>query len=247
MTQAASTIDDAEVAKFDAMAADWWRPDGQFKPLHEMSPVRLDFLREQCCAQFGRAPGPRALAGLRAVDLGCGGGLLAEPMARLGADVTAIDPSPEAIGAARAHAALVGLDIGYRQAAAEDLAAEGLQFDLAASFEVIEHVADPAAYLRAAAALLRPGGLFLATTLNRTPESLALAVIGAEYVLRWLPRGTHEWRKFLTPEEFKAQLREAGLEPVDETGFVYNPITGHWRRSPRNLRMNYALAAVKPG
>jgi 2-polyprenyl-6-hydroxyphenyl methylase/3-demethylubiquinone-9 3-methyltransferase len=203
MTDHAWSIDPAEVARFSAMAAEWWDPTGKFAPLHRFNPVRLGFIREQCLARFGRDGSQRApFEGLKLLDIGCGGGLLSEPMRRLGFDVTGVDASDRNIGTASAHAAEVGLDITYRAATAEQLEAENAgPFDVVLNMEVIEHVADPAEYLRTTARLLAPGGLMILATLNRTLKALALAKVGAEYVLRWVPAGTHDWNKFLKPEE----------------------------------------------
>lgn len=244
--------DTQEVEKFDRMAADWWDPDGPMAPLHRLQPTRLRFLIDQICAQFGRdpsgagAPGRRTLEGLRIVDVGCGAGLLSEPMARLGATVVGVDASSPAIEAARRHAGAQGLEIDYRICAVEDLTREGAQFDVVVSFEVVEHVPDRSAFLGALAALTRPGGLAALSTLNRTRRSYALAVVGAERVLGWLPVGTHDWRKFPTPEELSAELSAAGLSPVARTGFVFSLWDRRWRIDSTDLSINYALAAERP-
>jgi len=243
---AASTVDPAEVAKFQAMAGEWWDPQGKFRPLHRMNPCRLDYITAQIAAEFGRdltAPGP--FAGLRLLDIGCGGGLLSEPMARLGAEVTGADVAARNIAVARLHAQEAGLAIDYREESAEGLAAQGEVFDAVLAMEVIEHVADPPAFLAACRALLRPGGLLVASTLNRNAKSFALAIVGAEWVLRWLPRGTHDWRKFITPDELATLMRGAGLEPVDRKGMVFNPVSGRWALSPRDLSVNYAMSATR--
>ncbi|HWG79165.1 MAG TPA: bifunctional 2-polyprenyl-6-hydroxyphenol methylase/3-demethylubiquinol 3-O-methyltransferase UbiG [Stellaceae bacterium] len=240
-----STVDDAEVARFAASAASWWDPSGQFRPLHQLNPVRLTFIRDRLAAHFGRdIRATKPFGGLRLLDIGCGGGLVCEPMARLGAGVTGIDAAAEALAVARAHAAGAGLDIDYREAAVEELAAAGESFDAVVALEIVEHVADPALFLAAAARLVRPGGGFVASTLNRTPKAFAFAIIGAEYLLRWLPRGTHQWRKFLRPSELVAGLRQHGLIAKEISGLSYNPVAGRWRLS-RDINVNYLVFATK--
>lgn len=247
MTAATSTVDPAEVAKFEAMAAEWWNPDGKFRPLHMLNPCRLDYITGQIAAEFGRdLAGERPFAGLRILDIGCGGGLLSEPMARLGADVVGADAAERNIPVARIHAEQSGLAIDYRHTTAEALAAAGERFDVVLNMEVVEHVADPAAYLAACHDLLKPGGLMICSTINRNPKSFAIAIVGAEYVMRWLPKGTHDWRKFITPDELYGLLRGAGLDPVDRKGFVFNPVTWSWRLSDRDLSVNYVTASVRP-
>ena len=246
-TGPSSTIDPGEVAKFEAMAAEWWDPTGKFKPLHMLQPCRLDYITAQIAADFDRdLAGPAPLAGLRLLDIGCGGGLLCEPMARLGAEVVGADAAARNIPVAEVHAAQSGLAIDYRHTTAEALAAEGEAFDVVLNMEVIEHVADPAAYLAACRALLQPGGLMITSTLNRNAKSFVMGIVGAEYVMRWLPRGTHEWRKFITPDELFALLREAGFDPVDRKGFVFNPLQWDFSISERDLSMNYVTAARTP-
>ncbi len=244
-TQGASSVDPDEVAKFAAQAEAWWDPEGKFRPLHRLNPTRLRFIRDRVCAHLGRDPlAPRPLAGLRILDVGCGGGLVCEPLARLGAQVTGIDAAPESIRIAAQHAAEGGLDIDYRNQYAEDLAAAGESFDVVLNLEVVEHVADLDAFLEACAALVAPGGASVIATLNRTPKSYMLAIVGAEYLLRWLPRGTHDWRKFVRPSELAAHLRRNGLTVAEMTGVAYNALSDAWRLS-RDLEVNYLVFAVK--
>jgi 2-polyprenyl-6-hydroxyphenyl methylase / 3-demethylubiquinone-9 3-methyltransferase len=246
MTQSPS-IDPAEVARFSAQAAHWWDPNGPFRPLHRFNPARLAYIRDQLCTHFGRdARAPAPLAGLQLLDIGCGGGLVCEPMARLGARVTGADASEANIGAARAHAAQQGLEIDYRHSSAEALARAGEPFDVVLNLEVIEHVADRGVFLAACAQLLKPGGIMLLATLNRTLKAYGLAVLGAEYVLGWLPRGTHDWNKFITPEELTALLAAQGLDVTGRTGVSYQILTGQWALSP-DMDVNYMLCARKPG
>jgi len=241
-----TTIDPAEVAKFEAMAAEWWDPNGKFKPLHLMNPCRLDYITSQIAAEFDRnLAGPAPFADLRILDIGCGGGLLSEPMARLGATVVGADAAPRNIPVAQVHSEQSGLSIDYRHTTAEDLAAAGEQFDVVLNMEVVEHVADPLAYLTACQQLLKPGGLMICSTLNRNPKSFVMAIIGAEWVMRWLPKGTHDWAKFITPDELYGLIRQAGLDPVDKKGMVFNPVSWRWGVSDRDLSVNYVTASVK--
>ena len=246
MAEVNQTVDTAEIAKFEAMAAEWWNPNGKFKPLHMLNPTRLDYITRQIAAEFGRdLKGPKPFEGLRLLDIGCGGGLLSEPMARLGATVVGADAAPRNIPVAQIHAEQSGLTIDYRVTTAEALAADGEQFDVVLNMEVVEHVADPLAYLTACQQLLKPGGLMICSTINRNPKSYLMAIIGAEYVMRWLPKGTHEWQKFITPDELYDLIRQAGLEPVDRKGFVFNKLTWSWSISDRDLSVNYVTASVK--
>lgn len=241
-----TTIDPAEVAKFEAMAAEWWDPNGKFKPLHLMNPCRLDYITMQIAAEYDRnLVAPHPFEGLRILDIGCGGGLLSEPMARLGADVVGADAAARNIPVAQVHAEQSGLKIDYRVTTAEDLAATGAQFDVVLNMEVVEHVADPLAYLTACRQLLKPGGLMICSTLNRNPKSFMMAIVGAEWVMRWLPKGTHDWAKFITPEELYDLIRRAGLDPVDKQGMVFNPVSWRWSLSDRDLSVNYVTASVK--
>jgi 2-polyprenyl-6-hydroxyphenyl methylase / 3-demethylubiquinone-9 3-methyltransferase len=240
------SLDAGEVEKFSRLAAEWWDPHGKFAVLHKFNPVRLSYIRDHATARFARDRyGPRPLDGLRLLDIGCGGGLLAEPMARLGADVVAIDPSETNIATARLHGEEAGLAIDYRAATAEEVAAAGETFDIILNMEVIEHVIDPATFVAVCGDMLKPGGLMFVATLNRTWKSFAFAIIGAEFVLGWLPRGTHHWEKFITPDELNRYLEAAGLKPVDTTGVVYNPLTGTWARS-RDTDVNFMVVADKP-
>lgn len=243
---AVDTVDPGEVAKFEAMAAEWWDPNGKFKPLHMLNPCRLDYITSQIAAEFGRdLSGQLPFKGLRILDIGCGGGLLSEPMARLGAEVVGADAAERNIPVAQAHARQSGLAIDYRHTTAEALAAAGERFDVVLNMEVVEHVADPQAYLTACQELLKPGGLMICSTLNRNPKSFMMAIIGAEWVMRWLPKGTHDWSKFITPDELYALIGKAGLRPVDRKGMVFNPVTWRWSLSDRDLSCNYVTASVK--
>jgi 2-polyprenyl-6-hydroxyphenyl methylase/3-demethylubiquinone-9 3-methyltransferase len=241
-----STVDEAETAKFAAMAEEWWDPDGKFAPLHKLNPVRLEFLRDRICDRFGRdGQGNRPLEGLALADVGCGGGLLSEPMARLGATVTGIDAGEKNIRIATAHAEAVGVEVEYRRDSVEAMAARGEAFDVVLNMEVVEHVADVDLFLGASAALVKPGGMMFLATLNRTLKAFGLAIVGAEYVLGWLPRGTHDWNKFVRPSELAAPLRHAGLEMTEITGVVYNPLKDKWSLAPKDLDVNYMAVAVR--
>ena len=242
-----TTIDPAEVEKFSRIAGEWWDPFGKFKPLHKFNPVRLAFIRDAICTHFERERrDKRPLEGFDLLDIGCGGGLVAEPMRRLGAGVTAIDASVDNIKTAMTHAMEAGLEIDYRATTAEDLASQTPQtFDVVLNLEAVEHVADIELFLRSSATLLKPGGIMIVATINRTLKALALAKIGAEYVLRWLPRGTHDPRKFVKPEELRGALEAAGLTIQQTTGVSYNPLMDIWRVSD-DTDVNYMLIATKP-
>ncbi|MBJ7578739.1 bifunctional 2-polyprenyl-6-hydroxyphenol methylase/3-demethylubiquinol 3-O-methyltransferase UbiG [Devosia sp. MC532] len=240
-----TTVNDAEIAKFTAMAEEWWDPTGKFKPLHKFNPVRLSYIRDKLVARFGRhANSIRPFEGIRILDVGCGGGLLCEPLTRLGATVTGVDAAERNIAIAKIHAEQGGLDIDYRATTSEALVAAGESYDVVLNMEVVEHVDNVPLYMKSCADLVAPGGLMFTATLNRTARALALAVIGAEYVLRWLPRGTHDWNKFLTPEEIIAELRRNGLNVTDQSGVSYNPLSGEWRLS-RDMAVNYMVVAER--
>ncbi|AUH33651.1 bifunctional 2-polyprenyl-6-hydroxyphenol methylase/3-demethylubiquinol 3-O-methyltransferase UbiG [Paracoccus tegillarcae] len=242
------SVDASELAKFEAMAAEWWDPNGKFKPLHMLNPVRLDYITSRIAAQFGRdARSLRPFEGLRILDIGCGGGLLTEPMARLGAEVTGVDAVERNIEVARVHAAQQGLDIDYRATTAEAIAEEGGQFDVVLALEIVEHVVDPADFIATCAALTRADGAMIVSTLNRTAKSFGAAIIGAEWIMRWLPRGTHEWNRFITPDELAAMMAQAGKPAVDRRGMVFNPIRWDWSLSDRDLSVNYIITGVDAG
>ena len=241
---AVSTVDSTELAKFNAMAEAWWDPSGDFKPLHILNPTRIAFIRDVAQHHFGREPDDTPLDGLTLCEIGCGGGLLTEPMRRLGAEVTGVDPSPRNIGIARSHAEAGGLKITYLQCAAEDMVERGASFDIVLAMEVVEHVANVDLFIASCAQLVKPGGLMFLATLNRTAKAFALAIVGAEYVMRWLPRGTHDWRKFVKPSELAHPLRRAGLAIERMTGVTYNPLADRWGLS-RDLDVNYMLAAKR--
>jgi 2-polyprenyl-6-hydroxyphenyl methylase/3-demethylubiquinone-9 3-methyltransferase len=238
---AGASVDPDEVAKFSALAADWWNPSGKFAPLHKFNPVRLEFIRREAAARFNRQ-GLRPFEGLSLLDIGCGGGLLSEPMARLGFAVTGADASARNIGTAVAHAAQSGVSVNYRPTTAEALAAEGLSFDVVLNMEVIEHVADVGSYLAACAKLVKPGGMTVVATLNKTLKALALAKIGAEYVLGWLPRGTHDWNRFLDPAELRAKLEDSGLSIMKTQGVSFDPLAWDWKLSG-DVDVNYMIVA----
>ena len=241
-----TTVNADEIAKFSAMADDWWDPDGDFKPLHKFNPVRLAYIRDWALKHFRRdETDRRPLDGLRLLDIGCGGGLLTEPLARLGATVTGIDAGARNIAVASLHAERMELSIDYRETTSEALAGEGARFDIVLNMEVVEHVDNVPLYMKSCADLVAPGGLLFSATINRTLRALALAKIGAEYILRWLPAGTHDWNKFLTPDELKALITRNGLKIIDETGVVFHPLADEWRKSP-DMGVNYMVLAERP-
>jgi 2-polyprenyl-6-hydroxyphenyl methylase/3-demethylubiquinone-9 3-methyltransferase len=240
-----TTIDAAEVERFSAMAAEWWDPSGKFRPLHKFNPVRLAYIRDQVAARFGRDPhAVKPFEGLRILDIGCGGGLLCEPMARLGAEVVGVDPSETNIEVAKLHAAESRVEVDYRATTAEELADAGEKFDVVLNMEVVEHVADVGLFVERCAEMVKPGGIMFVATINRTLKALGLAIVGAEYLLRWLPKGTHQYDKLVRPEELEKALAGAGMTIADRTGVTYNPLADRWQRS-RDMDVNYMLLAEK--
>ena len=244
MALKASTASPDEIAKFSALADSWWDPAGAFRPLHKFNPARIRFVRDRLAAHFGREPLSKPGAGLDLLDIGCGGGLIAEPMARLGFKVTGIDAGEKNVGVARLHAARSQLDIAYEDTTPEALAARGQRFDVVLALEVVEHVTDVDEFLGAAASLVAPGGALIAATLNRTSKSLAFGKIAAEYVLRWVPAGTHDWRKFVRPSELVSSLRRSGLIVTELAGMSYDLLTDSWRAS-KDLDVNYLVVAKR--
>ncbi|MBO6813395.1 MAG: bifunctional 2-polyprenyl-6-hydroxyphenol methylase/3-demethylubiquinol 3-O-methyltransferase UbiG [Rhizobiaceae bacterium] len=242
---AQSTIDQAEIDRFSAMAAEWWDPKGKFRPLHKFNPVRLQYIKEKVCENFDRdIRDPKALKGLRFLDIGCGGGLLSEPMARMGAEIIGADASETNIEIARLHAEQSGLDIDYRAVTSEALEKEGEKFDVVLNMEVVEHVADVDLFLASCARMVNPGGLMFVATINRTQKAKALAIFMAENVLRWLPKGTHQYEKLVRPDEIKTPLGSEGMEIIDQTGVFYNVFTDSWNMS-RDMDVNYMMLARK--
>ncbi len=247
MNEAAkTTIDQSEVDRFSAMAAEWWSPTGKFKPLHKFNPVRLAYIRDRAAENFSRNPkSAKPLEGLRVLDIGCGGGLLSEPVARMGADVVGADPSEKNIGIASTHAKASGVAIDYRAVTAEQLAEAGEAFDIVLNMEVVEHVADVELFMNTCAGMVRPGGLMFVATINRTMKAAALAIFAAENVLRWLPRGTHQYEKLVRPDELEKPLVANGLEIIDRTGVFFNPLANQWNLS-KDMDVNYMLLAKRP-
>lgn len=244
--EAPSTIDQTEVDRFSAMATEWWDPNGKFRPLHKFNPVRLTYIRDRVAEHFDRDPkSPRPLTGLRILDIGCGGGLLCEPIARMGADIVGADASQTNIEIARIHAAKSGVAVDYRAETAENLAADGELFDVVLNMEVVEHVADVDLFLSSCAQMVKPGGLMFIATINRTFKALALAIVGAEYVLRWLPRGTHQYERLVRPGEIEQPLAASGMTIADRTGVFYNPLSDSWNLS-RDMDVNYMMLAARP-
>ena len=247
MTEAAkSTVDQSEVDRFSAMAAEWWSPTGKFRPLHKFNPVRLTYIRDHAAENFSRDPkAPRPLEGLRVLDIGCGGGLLSEPVARMGASVVGADPSEKNIGIASTHARASGVTVDYRAVTAEQLAEAGETFDIVLNMEVVEHVADVEFFLSTCARMVRPGGLMFVATINRTLKAAALAIFAAENVLRWLPRGTHQYEKLVRPDEIGKPLSEAGMNVIARTGVFFSPMQNQWNLS-KDMDVNYMLVAKRP-
>lgn len=246
MAETGRSVDEAEVARFAELAERWWDADGPFRPLHRFNPVRLRYIRDRTLEHFGgQADAARPLAGISMLDVGCGGGVLSEPLARLGAEVTGIDPAAENVEAARVHAAREGVAVRYRAVTAETLAEEESRFDVVMAMEVVEHVADMEAFVATCAGLVRPGGLFFAATINRTLKAYALAIVGAEYVLRWLPRGTHQYERLVRPKELQQAMEKAGLRQLALDGVVYNPLRDEWRLS-EDTAVNYMATATRP-
>ncbi len=247
MNEAAkTTIDQSEVDRFSAMAAEWWSPTGKFKPLHKFNPVRLAYIRDKAAENFSRNPkSAKPLEGLRVLDIGCGGGLLSEPVARMGAEVVGADPSEKNIGIASTHAKASGVTVDYRAVTAEQLAEAGEAFDIVLNMEVVEHVADVELFMNTCAGMVRPGGLMFVATINRTMKAAALAIFAAENVLRWLPRGTHQYEKLVRPEELEKPLVANALEIIDRTGVFFNPLANQWNLS-KDMDVNYMLLAKRP-
>ena len=241
-----TSVDDSEVARFSRYGADWWDPRGPMAALHKFNPVRLAYIRDKAAERFGRdAKKLDCLKGLRTLDIGCGGGILSEPLARLGATMVGADPAEKNVAVAKAHAEESGVTVDYRTTTAEELAAAGEQFDVVLAMEVVEHVTDVNAFVATCAGMVKPGGLMIAATLNRTLKSFALAIVGAEYVLRWLPRGTHQWDKFVTPTELETAFEGGGLRVTGERGVIYNPFADRWQLSS-DMDVNYMLVAERP-
>ena len=243
---ARTTIDQAEVDRFTAMAAEWWNPAGKFKPLHKFNPVRIRYIRDKAATHFGReANSHKPLEGLRVLDIGCGGGLLSEPMARMGATVIGADASERNIGIASTHAAQTGVTVDYRAVTAEQLAAEGEKFDIILNMEVVEHVADVDFFITTCASMVKPGGMMFVATINRTMKAMALAIIGAEHVLRWLPKGTHQYEKLVRPDELEKPLTASGMQFDERTGVFFNPLMNQWNLS-KDMDVNYMMLATRP-
>ncbi|WP_330167185.1 bifunctional 2-polyprenyl-6-hydroxyphenol methylase/3-demethylubiquinol 3-O-methyltransferase UbiG [Bartonella grahamii] len=240
-----TTIDQSEIDYFSRIATEWWNPQGKFRPLHQFNPTRLAYIREKICLEFNRDPASLTpFDNLKILDIGCGGGLLCEPMARLGAMVVGVDAAQTNIEVAKAHAAQNDLSIDYRTTTAEALANEGEKFDIILNMEVVEHVADVNLFIEATAKMLKPQGLMFVSTLNRTWKAWGLAIVGAEYILRWLPKGTHDYKKFLKPLELKNFLSKNALTVIDEIGITYNPLNDSWNRS-KDMSVNYLLLAKR--
>ena len=246
MSEQATTIDDAEVARFSAIAAEWWSPTGKFRPLHKFNPVRLAYIKEQVCQHFNIDPSkPKPFKGLRILDIGCGGGLLCEPMSRLGAEIVGADASEVNIEVAKIHAQQTGVTVDYRATTSEALAADGEQFDIILNMEVVEHVANVDLFMASCCEMVKPGGLMFMATINRTAKARMLAIFMAEKVLRWLPVGTHEFEKLVKPEELEEAFAKGGMSLLDESGVTYNPVLDRWSKS-KDMDVNYMMLATKP-
>ena len=240
--QPGSTVDAAEIAKFSKLSAEWWDPNGKMAPLHRINPLRLGYIRDAACRKFERnVRSLNCLGGLRVLDIGCGAGLLCEPLSRLGAQVIGVDPSQSNIAAAKLHADKSHLAIDYRCTTVEEIDPRE-RFDIVLAMEVVEHVTDVGVFLNRCAAMLKPGGMMVISTLNRNWKSFALAIVGAEYVLRWLPRGTHQWSKFVTPDELARHLAANKLAITEEAGVVYNPLADKWSVAS-DMDVNYMVVA----
>ncbi len=244
--ESAGTVDADEITHFSALSSQWWNTRGPLRALHKFNPLRVGYIRERTAAHFGRDPARAdSLAGLRILDIGCGAGILSEPVARLGAAVVGVDPAQSNIAAAQQHAAAQGLSIDYRCTTAEALAANGDRFDVVLAMEVVEHVADVGLFVGLTAAMVKPGGLIFFATFSRTLKSFVLGIVAAEYILRWVPRGTHQWTKFITPDELAAAIEKSGLQIAERTGVVYNVARPHWRFST-DMDVNYMIVAKRP-
>jgi 2-polyprenyl-6-hydroxyphenyl methylase/3-demethylubiquinone-9 3-methyltransferase len=243
--QQGTTVDAAEVAQFESLGEKWWDENGPMRPLHRLNPVRLGYIRDSACAHFKKdAKTLRPLAGLTAADIGCGGGLVAEPLCRMGAAVTGVDAGPENIRVATAHAKKQRLDIDYRAATVETVARSGKRFDIVTALEIVEHVSDVPLFMEACCKIVKPGGLLVMSTLNRTPKSYLLGIVAAERILRWLPVGTHDWKKFMKPSELARPIEQNGLRVTDVRGLIYNPLTRDFALSKTDLDVNYLLTAI---
>jgi 2-polyprenyl-6-hydroxyphenyl methylase/3-demethylubiquinone-9 3-methyltransferase len=245
MNPRSASVDAREVEQFARLGDKWWDPKGPMAPLHKLNPVRIGYIRDQAAARFGRdIKKLDCLKGLRILDIGCGAGILSEPLARLGAEVVGIDPADENVDIAKAHAEESGVEVDYRATTAEELAAKNERFDIVLAMEVVEHVVDVPAFVETCTSMVKPSGLMVAATLNRTMKSFALAIVGAEYILRWLPRGTHQWDKFVTPDELEFALEAGGLDVIGERGVIYNLFADRWQLSS-DMDVNYMVAAAR--